>query len=173
MTTAVSETLTREQQVQSLEDYVPKALLTSLGGVDNVLRTIPQNNNFSHPKKFMNLSHRIGCQGNRTYQEIDAQHNTELSISKDFVIFVVRRQIEDYPNPQGFEEMPVSLIAFSLGSQSIYGPYYPVDHQNKFWPLISRDAAIKLLTNEDASITETPLQISELASRYVSCKNSI
>ncbi len=170
MTTGVSEPLTREQQVQSLEAYVPKELLTSLGGVDNVLKSIPQNNKFSHPEDD-NLANRLMYSRFMKYEQIDAQHNTEINISKDFVIFVVRRQIERYPNPQGFEGVPISLIAFSMMGNHIHGPYYPVDHQNKFWPTLSKQQAIRLVEEEVASITETPKSKDEILALFESASN--
>ncbi len=155
MTTAVSESLTRKQQVQSLETYVPKDLLDSLGGVDNVLRTIPQNNNFPHPTNSTNLTDRCAYRASRSYGEIDSQHHTEISISKDVVIFIVRRSVEKHPHSLKNQGLPVSLIAFSNMQRTIYGPYCSTNCEMHFTPRLWETQASNLVRDPNASISET------------------
>ncbi len=119
MTTSITEPLSREQQIQSLETCVPKELLTSLGGVDNVLETIPQNNNFAHPTSELNEWFKA-----LSFEKINPKTNLEISISENFVIFLLRREITN-----SLLVAPLSLFVLSNKGSSctLISPIVPIE----------------------------------------------
>ncbi len=114
MTTAIAP-LDRTQHIAILNTYLPQNLLESLGGVENILKTIPQNNNFSHPTDhhLVQWYHKTKA----TYEKINPKHPTEISISKSFVIFIFKRGYQNNEHIQHSIKEPSTATLFLFGNE--------------------------------------------------------
>ncbi len=86
----------QSQHITFLNKLLPTQLLKSLGSAENILATIPQNPLLqgNHPQNSDILSWVE--QREISYEIIDPDHLTEISISSHFVIFLVKRDYGGY-----------------------------------------------------------------------------
>ncbi len=107
----------------SLKEHLPAELLESLGGANNVLATIPQNQrDFEEPATDSPTS-LFWYGKNIDLEDITPGHATEIKIFADSVVFVLRREIKHYrfPHPK-YSTNPLTLLRFSNKTHTIHGP---------------------------------------------------
>ncbi len=128
MAAGISNSLTPEEQIQILQDHINHDLLNSLGGAQNILKTIPQNNNFSHP-----TDHQLAEWYKKTevnYEKIDPNHPTEISISRNWVIFIFKRCFESLSHLDHSIKTPSTATLFLFGNKLgnwVFSPFLSKD----------------------------------------------
>ncbi len=136
MTAEVSGPLSKIEQIQILDTHIDCDLLKSLGGAQHILETIPQNNNFSHPDDHFLVEWYKKTEVN--YEKIDPQNPTEISISKNFVIFIFKRRYESYHYLDHSVREPSTATLFLFGNKLgnwVFSPFLSETYRSagKFW----------------------------------------